>query len=73
LFYGSNKYSQWVFSSHEVDELEGLLDNEAGLQFFTGISSMEHHGINQSFDNWALGLSEFQNLISTSSVWDEYL
>ena len=68
-----DEHSQRVLACHEVDKLESLLDDEASLLFFTAISAVEHEGIDQSLHNWALCLSEFQNLISTSSVWDKNL
>ena len=68
-----DEHTEWVLTCHEVNELESLLDNETGLLFFTAISAVEHEGIDKSLDDWALCLSEFQNLISTSSVWDKNL
>ena len=70
---GFDEHSQGVLACHEVDELEGLLDNEASLLFFTAISAVEHEGIDETLNDWALRFSEFQNLISTSSVWDKNL
>ena len=70
---GFDEHSQRVLACHEVDQLESLLDNETGLLFFTTISAVEHEGIDKSLHDWALCLSEFQNLISTSSVWDKNL
>ena len=57
-----------VFSGLEVDDFEGLSDDSHGLQFFTRVSSVEHHAPDESFDDGHRSLSEFLDLVSSSSV-----
>jgi hypothetical protein len=62
-----------VSASHDVDDFESVLDDSDGEVLLTGVSTVEHERSNESFDNGALGLSEFLDLPSTSSMGDENL
>lgn len=62
-----------VLASHDVDDFESVLDDSDGEVLLTSVSTVEHDGANESFDDGALGLSEFLDLPSTSSVGDEDL
>lgn len=70
---GINEYFQWISSSQKVDNLECVSYDSDGFDFLTSVSSVELHGSDQSFDDWAEGFSELFRLISASSVWDENL
>ena len=56
-----------------MDELEALLCDQTCFHFFTGVSTVEHKGSYESFDDGAGGFSKFKDLVFTSGVWDEYL
>jgi len=62
-----------VSASHDVDDFESVLDDSDGQVLLTGVSTVEHERSDESFDDGALGLSEFLDLPSTSSVGDENL
>ena len=62
-----------VFACQEVNNLESVSNNANGFDFLSGVSAGELHRSNESFDDGAQCLSEFFNLISSSSVWNEYL
>jgi len=50
-----------------------MLDDSDGQTLLTGVSSVEHKASNESFDNGALDLSEFLELVSSSCVRNEDL
>jgi len=52
-----------------VDDLEGVLDDSNGHDLLAVVSAVHHEGVHKSLDDWALGLSESFNLVSSSSVW----
>jgi len=62
-----------VSAGHNGDDFESVLDDSDGEVLLTSVSTVEHDGTNESFDDGALGLSEFLDLPSTSSVGDENL
>lgn len=51
-----------------MNDLEGLLDDTDRQLLLTVVSSLHHHRVHESLDNWACGLSESLLLITTSSV-----
>ena len=70
---GFNENLDGVFAGHELDDSESLFNNSDSKVLLTRVSTMEHERSDESFNNGALGLSEFLDLPSTSSVWDEDL
>ena len=46
-----------------------MLDDADGHQFLAVVSAVHHEGVDQSLNNWALGLSESFDLVSAASVW----
>ena len=70
---GSDEDLKRVSSSEEVDDFEGVSDDSDGFEFLTGVSTVELHGSDESFDDGTQGLSEFLGLISAGSVGDEDL
>ncbi len=70
---GSDQDTEWVQSGHQVYNLEGLLDDENGLELLSGVPAVVHHGGGESLYDWALGLPELFNLVSPGGVRDEDL
>jgi len=56
-----------------VDDFESLSDDSDSQSLLTRVSSVEHKAIDESFDNRALNLSEFLDLVSSSSVGNKDL
>jgi len=52
-----------------VDDLEGVLDDSDGHDLLAVVSAVHHEGVDESLDDWALGLSESFNLVSAASMW----
>ena len=50
-----------------------MFDNSDGHQLFTVVATVHHQRIDQSFDNWALSLSESLDLVTARGVWEELL
>ena len=50
--------------------LEGVCDNSDGHQLLAVVATIHHQGIGQSFNDWALCLSESFGGISTGRVRD---
>ena len=67
---GTKKYLDWVLTSLEFDELESLTHDSERFQFLTGVSAVELESVEHSLNNWALGLSKFFDLVSSSGVGD---
>jgi len=70
---GFDKDLDGVFTSHQGNDGESVLDDSDSLGLLTGISSVEHHAADESFNDGALGLSESLGLVSSGSVWNEDL
>lgn len=70
---GLNNNLEWVLSGHEVNDFKRVSDDSDGHSLLTSVSTVEHKSIHESFNDWALGLSELLNLPSASSVRDENL
>lgn len=52
-----------------MDDLEGVLDDSDGHDLLAVVSAVHHEGVDESLDDWALGLSESFNLVSAASMW----
>lgn len=65
---GVNDNLDWVLVGQEVDDLKGVLDNSDSLELLTVVTAVHHHGVGQTLNDWALGLSETLDSITTSSV-----
>jgi hypothetical protein len=48
-----------------VDDLEAVLDNPDGHEFFTVVAAVHHQGVDQSLNDGALGLAETFGSITT--------
>ena len=59
-----------VFAGHEVDDFKSVSQDSDGKSLLTSVSASEHKSIDESFNDWALSLSELLNLPSASSVRD---
>lgn len=57
-----------VSTSHEVDDLKSVSNDSDGKGLLTSVSTVEHKSVDESFHDWALGLSELFDLPSTSGV-----
>jgi len=68
-----DEYFKRVSSSEEIDDFEDVSNNSNGFNFLSCVSTVELKWANKSFNNGAKCLSEFFGLISSSSVWNEYL
>jgi hypothetical protein len=62
-----------VLAGHQVDDLESVLDDLHGLDFFTGVSALVHEAVNHAFNDRALDLSELLELVSTSGMRNSHL
>ena len=70
---GFNEDLDGVSTGHEFDDLESVLDDSASQSLLTSVSTVEHERSDESFNDGALGLSEFLDLPSTSSMGNEDL
>jgi hypothetical protein len=52
-----------------MNDFESVFDDSNGHELFTVVTAVHHEGVDQTFNDWALGLSEPFDLISTRSVW----
>merc|ERR1719272_375510 len=60
----------WVFAGEEVDDLERVLHDSERHQLLTVVSAVHHKGVDHTFNDWAVGLSEPLLGVSACSVWD---
>jgi hypothetical protein len=58
-----------ILISHQVNNLECLLDNSHGEQLAAVVASLSHKGVGQSLNNWAQRLPKSLDLVSAGSVW----
>jgi hypothetical protein len=65
---GINKNLDGVLIGQKVNNLERLLDDSDSQLLLTVVSTLHHHGVDESLNNWAGGLSESLLLVATSSV-----
>jgi len=56
-----------------MDDLEGVLDNSDGLEFFAVVSSVHHEGVGESLNDGALSLAESLSVEASSGVRLEHL
>ena len=70
VHHGFNDDFKRVSAGHEVNDFEGVSQDSDSKSLLTGVSTGEHECIDESLDDWALSLSEFLDLPSTSSVRD---
>ena len=57
-----------VLAGHQVDDLEGVLDDLDGLDLFTGVAALIHEAIHHALDDGALDLSELLELVTAGGV-----
>jgi len=60
--------TKWVLVGLEVDKFESLLNNQTSLKFFTTVTAVEHKGVDETFNDGTLGLSETEDLVFSSGV-----
>ena len=65
---GVNEDLDRVLIGQKVNDLESLLDDSDSHLLLTVVSTLHHHGVDESLNNWAGGLSESLLLVATSSV-----
>ncbi len=65
---GVNKDLYRVLIGQKMNDLESLLDDSNSHLLLTVVSTLHHHGVDESLNNWAGGLSESLLLVATSSV-----
>ena len=70
---GVDKDFEGVLAGKEVNDLESVSHDSDSLDFLSGVSAVELHGADESFDNGAEGFSESFGLISACGVRDEDL
>jgi len=66
---GINDDLDWVLVGQEMDNLQSLLNDADSQLLLTVVSTLHHHRVDESLNNWAGGLSETLLLITTGSVW----
>src|SRR5690606_2253190 len=67
---GINGDLDGVLVGDEVDDLERVLNNSHGLQLLSVVASVHHKGVGESLDDWALGLAEALDGISSGGMWE---
>ena len=65
---GINNNLNRVLIGQKVNDFEGLLDDSDSHLLLTVVSTLHHHGVDESLNNWAGGLSESLLLVATSSM-----
>ena len=70
VVHGGDEDVDGVLSSLQVDDLESLVDDVDGLEFLSGISSVEEQASDESLDDGHGGLLEVLDLVSSGSVGD---
>lgn len=65
---GINHNLNRVLIGQKVNDFEGLLDDSDSHLLLTVVSTLHHHGVDESLNNWAGGLSESLLLVATSSM-----
>lgn len=65
-----NEHLDGVLVGHEVDDLEGVLDDANGQELLAVVAAVHHQRVGQTLNNGALGLTEALNIVTTSAVGD---
>ena len=68
---GVDQDLKWVLTGQEMDDLETVLNNSDSQQLLAVVSSVHHQAVDQTLNNWALGLAETLDLVATGSVGEE--
>ena len=65
---GVDQDLEWVLTSQEMDDLETVLDNSDSQQLLAVVSSVHHQAVDQTLNNWALGLAESLGSVSKEVI-----
>lgn len=68
VLHGINKDLNRVLVGEQVNNLERLLDDADSQLLLTVVSTLHHHGVDESLNDGACGLSESLLLVATRSV-----
>ena len=58
--------------SQQVDDFEGVLNDANSHLLLTGVTSVEHKGVNQSLSDGALSFVKSLHLVASTGVWQIY-
>lgn len=65
-----NNNLDWVLISQKMNDLHSMFDNGHSLQFFSIVSAMHLKRVCEPLNNWALGLPETLDRVSSSCMGD---
>ena len=65
---GVDQDLKWVLTGQEMDDLETVLDNSDSQQLLAVVSSVHHQAVDQTLNNWALGLAESLGSVSKEVI-----
>ena len=65
---GVDQDLEWILTSQEMDDLETVLDNSDCQQLLAVVSSVHHQAVDQTLNNWALGLAESLGSVSKEVI-----
>ena len=65
---GVDQDLEWVLTSQEMDDLETVLNNSDSQQLLAVVSSVHHQAVDQTLNNWALGLAESLGSVSKEVI-----
>ena len=65
---GVDQDLKWVLTGQEMDDLETVLDNSDCQQLLAVVSSVHHQAVDQTLNNWALGLAESLGSVSKEVI-----
>ena len=63
----------WVETSGEVDDVEGLADDPDSHDLLAGVAAVHHEVVNEPLNEWAVNLMEPLVLVPASGMWDHNL
>ena len=65
---GVDQDLEWVLTGQEMDDLETVLNNSNSQQLLAVVSSVHHQAVDQTLNNWALGLAESLGSVSKEVI-----
>jgi hypothetical protein len=73
LYDGIHEDLKGVSTSQQIDDFKSVSDDSDSFDFLACVSTMELHRSNKSLNDGAEGFSKLFSLVSSGSVWHEYL
>lgn len=72
VLHSVDQHLDWVLTGHQVDEVEGVLDDAHGHELLTVVTSVSHESVHEALDDWASGLPEATLLVASGGVRQKY-